>query len=207
MAAIPMAPHMQIMTCNPGKSMVDKLQRHTPEMETKLDLVAEDGTNVCIIGWSGENAYKAMLAAGAFQDSQRLWRRIKKDRKFDVDVQQTRSTFAASGKQVADTGAVLLVSGKLTEGTPPSTYHATATKSDIPGSIGQVFLAGTPDPKTGAVLSGSGAVYLFSTVEALEAYLGSESWQATQAETPWEEVSVEKYVVATQATALGEHNA
>jgi hypothetical protein len=195
------------MTCNPGASMVDKLQRHTPEMETKLDLIAEDGTNVCIIAWSGVNAYKAMLAAGAFQDSQRLWRRIKKDRKFDIDVEQTRATFAASGKEVGSTGAVLLVTGTLTEGTPASTFHAAATKGDIPGLIGQVFLAGTPDPKTGAVLSGSGAVYLFSNVEALEAYTSSDEWQAAQAETPWEEVSAEKYVVATQATALGEHNA
>ena len=201
------ASSLQVMTCNPGKSMVDKLQRHTPEMEMKLDLVAEDGTNVCIIGWSGENAYKAMLAAGTFQDSQRLWRRIKKDRKFDIDVEQTRSTFAASGKEVKDTGAVLLVSGKLTEGTPPSTFHEAATKSDIPGIIGQIFLAGTPDPKTGAVLSGSGAVYLFSTNDALEAFLSSESWQATRDATPWEEVNVEKYLVPTPATALGEHNA
>ena len=187
--------------------MVDKLQRHTPEMETKLDLVAEDGTNVCIIGWSGENAYKAMLAAGAFQDSQRLRRRIKKDRKFDIDVEQTRATFAASGKDVKDAGAVLLVCGKLTEGTPPSTFHEAATQSAIPGMIGQIFLAGTPDPKTGAVLSGSGAVYLFSTADALETFLSSEGWQAAQDATPWEEVSVEKYVVPIPATALGEHNA
>jgi len=198
---------MQIMTCNPGASMVDKLQRHTPEMETKLDLIAEDGTNVCIIAWSGVNAYKAMLAAGAFQDSQRLWRRIKKDRKFDIDVEKTGATFAASGKEVGGTRAVLLVTGKLTEGTPASTFHAAATKSDIPGIIGQMLLAGTPDPKTGAAFSGSGAVYLFSDVEALEAFTSSDDWQAAQAATPWEEVSVEKYVVATQATALGERNA
>lgn len=198
---------MQIMTCNPGKSMTDKLQRHTPEMETKLDLVAEDGTNVCIIGWSGENAYKAMLAAGVFQDSQRLWRRIKKDRKFDIDVEQTRSTFVASGKEIASTGAVLLVTGKLTEGSPTSTYYTAATNSSIPGIVGQIFLAGTPDPKTGTVPSGCGVVYLFNTVEALEAYMGSDDWKAVQTETPWEEVSAEKYVVAAQATALGEHNA
>ena len=50
---VPVAPHVQIITCAPDKTMADKLQKHTPEMETKLDLVSPDGTNVCIIGWSG----------------------------------------------------------------------------------------------------------------------------------------------------------
>ena len=206
MPAMPFdAPHLQIMTCNPGQTMADKLKRHTPEMETKLDLVAADGTNVCIIAWSGENAYKAMLAAGEFQDKQRLWRRIKKDRKFDVELEATRKSFEMSEKEIESAKAVLCVSGNLAEGTTPTAcYDATA---EIPGSVGQIFLSGTADPKTGAAQREIGIFTCFETMDALESYLESESWATVKAQTSWEEVTVEKYAVATSASALSERNA
>jgi len=207
MATIPCAPHMQVITCNPGKSMVDKLQKHTPEMETKLDLVSPDGTNVCLIGWSGENSYKAMLAAGVFQDSQRLWRRIKLDRKYDVVVDQTQKSFEASGKDIADTRAVLLVSGSPTAGSSPAVFYEAALKSEILGLIGQIFLSATPDPKTGAVLEGTGGVYLFESEAHRDAFLEGEGLANLKAEAQWDEVSFEKYAVATPASALGERNA
>ena len=67
----PSAPLVQVITCNNGKSLSDMKQRHHAAMEHKLDLVAADGSQGSIILWSGENAFKAMLAAGEFQDKQR----------------------------------------------------------------------------------------------------------------------------------------
>merc|ERR550514_1430093 len=120
MATIPTAPLIQIITCRKNQSLADVQQRHHDAMEHKLDVVGQDGLQSTVILWSGVNAFKAMLAAGEFQDKQRtLQRRIDIDRQWDVVMNPTRVAFETSGRSMSETKAILVTSGKLNTGATP----------------------------------------------------------------------------------------
>lgn len=146
-----------------------------------------------------------VLWAGEFQDRQRLWRRIQSDRQFDVVLDPTASSFESSSKSVTDARAVLLVSGTLCEGVSPSDYHASALSegvgmgqsvADVPGIVAKIYLQGAPDVVKGKAATSIGGCYLFEDETAMEAFVASDQWEATRSTTPWEKVSVERFVVA-----------
>lgn len=195
------APLVQIISCRPGQSFTDVLQRHHPAMEYKLDLIAKDGTQGVLILWSGENAFKAMMAAGEFQDKQRsLRRRIQTERQFDIVLEPTRVAFDTSGKSVLDAKAVLIVSGRLTTGASPTEFFKEALSMDGAVVMGRSFL-GVPGMISKIVLQGSqggeansiGGCYLFEDQQSMEDYLTSDLWAKEQAETPWEDMRLEQY--------------
>jgi len=173
-----------------------------------LDLVGADGTQGAIILWSGQNAFKAMLAAGDFQDRKRiLQRRIDTDRQFEIVMEPTRMSFEASGKRVADARSVLLVSGRSTTGTPIEFFKEAMsqdggaemgqTAGGIPGVVGQLFLAGTHGREAQLTC----ACYLFIDEQSLDQFLASGLWAKVQAEMRWEEMKVERFAVASGAAS------
>ena len=206
------APFMQLITCNNGMTMTDKLQRHNQDtMEHKLDVVGEDGKQGSVILWKGENAFKAKLAAGEYQDKQRLWRRIKRDLRFDIIEAPTRASFT-SAKGVEDTKAIVVVTGMLAEeGKSPRSYYEDSepqhaamgqASSSIPGVIANIFLQATQGT-AGAGEKTIGSCFLFSEVESMEAYLASEAFAKSKAEMPCDDVQVERYAVAGGEVAAG----
>jgi len=204
--AIPSAPLAQLITCRNGMSFTDVLQRHHDAMEHKLDLLCEDGTKGVLILWNGANAFKAMLAAGEFQDKQRiLQRRIDTDRQFDIVMAPTRAAFETSGKLVPDAAALLVISGKVTTGTPTEYFKSKAdsaaemgkTFGSIPGVISNLVLQGTQGREAKLI----GGCYLFDDQQSMRAYLSSETWAKMRAETPWEDVRIEQYVIASDVPA------
>jgi len=199
------APLLQLITCRANCTFADVLQRHHSAMEHKLDLIAQDGTKGVLILWSGQNAFKAMLAAGEFQDKQRtLQRRVDTERSFDVVMEPTRVAFETSGKSVSDATAVLVISGRMTTGTSPTEFFNDALSTDeaakamgstfgsIPGVISKIFLCGTQGREAKLI----GGCYLFETQQSMSDYLSSETWAKARTETPWEDVKIEQYVVA-----------
>jgi len=209
--SIPTAPLAQIITCRKGHTFTDVLQRHTDAMEHKIDLVGTDGTQGSLVMWSGANAFKAMLAAGEFQDRKRiLQRRIETDRQFGIVTAPTRVAFETSGRTVDETRAVLIVSGRMTTDAKPAEFFSEVTAADggaalgkasgsIPGAIAQLFLAGSQGREAKLV----GGIYLFVDQQSLENYLASELWAKARAEMPWEDVKVEQYAVACNVVAAG----
>jgi hypothetical protein len=204
------APLFQLITCRKGQSFVDVQQRHHGAMEHKVDLVDQSGMASVLILWKGVNAFKAMMAAGEFQDKQRiLQRRIDTDRQFDVVVEPTREAFETSGKSVSDTKAVLVVNGRITSGSSPTGHFKAAlseegaaaamgqTYGSIPGVISNLFLQGSQGREAKLI----GGAYLFESQESLEAYLASDLWAKVLAETPWEDVKIEQYTVVSDVPA------
>lgn len=67
MASILSAPMMQVFTCKENQHLNDVKQKHHAAMEHKIDVVSKDnGAAGSFVLWTGENAFKAMLAAGEF---------------------------------------------------------------------------------------------------------------------------------------------
>jgi len=207
--SIPVAPMAQIITCRNGFTFTDVKQKHHQAMEHKLDLVRSDGTNGVLILWSGENAFKATMAAGSFQDRQRiLQRRIDTDRQFDIVSAPTRATFEASGKLVSDAQAVLVVTGLCTGPSPTEFYNEALSEEGaaaamakptehIPGAICNIFLQGSQGREAKLM----GDVLLFADEQSMEDYVASELWAKARAEASWQDVKVERYVIASTATA------
>ena len=207
------APFLQIITCNSGMTMTDKLQRHNQDtMEHKLDIVGEDGKQGSVILWKGENAFKAKLAAGDYQDKQRLWRRIKRDLRFDVIEAPTRASMLQSAKVVDDTKAVLVITGTLAEeGKSPRSFyedsepqHAAMGQAagSIPGIVANIFLQATQGT-AGAGEKAIGSCFFFSDEQSMEAYLASEAWAKSRAEMPCNDVQIERYAVVGGEVAAG----
>lgn len=205
------APLAQIITCRKGQSFVDVQQRHHDAMEHKLDLVDQSGMAGVLILWKGINSFKAMMAAGEFQDKQRiLQRRVDSDRQFDIVMQPTDKAFTTSGKSVSDTKAVLIINGKATGASPTDFYKAALSEEgaadamgeqygSIPGVISKLFLQGTQGREAKLM----GGVYLFESQQSMEAYLESDLWAKERAETPWEDVKIEQFSLAIDAASAG----
>jgi len=148
------------------------------------------------------------MAAGEFQDKQRkLQRRIDTERQFDVVMEPTRVAFETSGKAATDACAVLVITGRLTTGASPTDYFAETLSEEgaaaamgkqagsIPGVIAKIFLQGTQGREAKLM----GGCYLFEDQQSMEGYLASDLWAKTKAGTPWEELKMEQYVVASSA--------
>jgi len=182
---------------------------HFDAMEHKIDLIGEDSKHASVILWSAENAFKAQLAAGEFQDKQRhLARRVKQDRQFEVVEAPTRVSLETSGKAISDAKAVLIINGTVTGGTPTEFFNEALaadeggaamgqTFGSIPGVIGKIFLQGTNGNEAKIV----GGCYLFVDEQSMNNYLAGDVWAKAQAETPWENVKIEKFVVSAGPAA------
>ena len=196
---VPAAPLIQILNCKSGHTLTDKLQRHNDAMEHKVDLMGENQRHTSIIFWLGDNAFKASLAAGTFQDQQRLWRRIDEDRRFNVAMGHTQAAFNATSSTVADATAVALVVGKVSTGVAHDFYEGSSdmgeSVSSTPGMIGSIFLEGSAGKDEKLI----GCCYLFTDEESMDAYLASERAH----EATWQEVTVEKYHVPSPPAAAG----
>ena len=193
---------IQLVSCRPGHDFIDVVQRHHAAMEHKLDIIGADGNAGCAIWWSGPNAFKAKLEAGTFQDRQRiLQRRIASSELLDIVAPPTTASLVASGKTVADAAAMLVVTGKLTEGSPTDFAKVLAedaaagsAAARLPGVVAKFFLAGPDSERVGSC-------HLFESAEAMEAFIDNESFAAERAATPWaeESVTLERFVIMGHA--------
>lgn len=204
------APLLQVLNANGDKTFTDVKKAHFDAMEHKIDLIGEDSKHASVILWSAENAFKAQLAAGEFQDKQRhLARRVKQDRQFEVVEAPTRVSLETSGKAISDAKAVLIINGTVTTGGTPTEFFNEALAADeggaamgqtfgsIPGVIGKIFLQGTNGNEAKIV----GGCYLFVDEQSMLDYLAGDIWAKAQAETPWENVKIEKFVVSAGPAA------
>jgi len=194
---------VQVVTLRPGRTC--NAHPTTEGLEAKFDVVSEGGAAGVVMLWTGANAFKASVNMESFEDRQRLRACVASNRKYDIAQPCTRAAFETSGRATTDATALLLINGTLTEGTSPSDYFETAHAADggetlgkvcggVPGGVSQLFLQG----RKGNVVGGC---YLFLDVKSMEEYLASDAWRSTKEATPWENVTVEKFFVATTAAA------
>ena len=105
-----------------------------------------------------------------------------------------------------DAKAILLIRGTLTTGESAKAYFAEAAHTEegrsmlgkttgaIPGIVAKMFL----QQIEGNIIGGC---YLFRDAQSLDAYLASDLWASERAETPWQDVLVDKYTVDAEPAA------
>jgi len=206
---------VQVLTCRPTTEE-DKqhmtVHAKTPGFERKLDVVREDGIKASILFWTGPNGntVKASVNMCDFEDKQRgVMRRVTRNLKFDIAQPCTRVCLETTGRSPSEAKAVLLIRGKLTTGGSPHEFFAAAQNApeaeggaamgrsfgEIPGVITKVFLQSRE--RDGVV----GGVYLFLDAASRDEYLESELWQSARDETPWADLTIEKYEVVSELPA------
>ena len=195
---LPASSVLQILNCREGGKI--DVHSRTNGLARQYKVVREDGTSGAVLVWSGRNVMDSQNLMGAFQDNSRgKFRSIKGNRHFQVAEPCTQVSFETSGRSADDAKAVLVINGSLTTGESAKEFFAAAQAEEggatlgqtfgaIPGVIAKIFLQSIQ----GGVIGGC---YLFSDAQSVDDYLASDTWASAKADTPWENVSVEKYTV------------
>ena len=109
-------------------------------------------------------------------------------------------TLEASGLDMADTKAVLIINGKFTGPdvvekmlSDPEMLEQAKAYGDQPGLIIKHFLSALFGEKNIA-----GGCYLFKSLEDIETYLSSEFWEQASTPVPWEGVTYEAFEVCSE---------
>lgn len=196
--ALPPSSVLQVLTCREG-SKIDVHSR-TEGLERKYSVVRDDGTHGTVLVWSGSNLIQSQNLMSQFQDRSRSrFRCVNGNRHFQVAEPSTQASFETSGQSADDAKAILFINGTLTTGEQAKHFFAAAdgltmgkTFGSIPGIIAKIFLASIE----GGVVGGC---YLFRDAQSIEDYLASDTWASARADTPWENVSIEKFTVVDEA--------
>ncbi len=124
---------------------------------------------------------------------------------FQIAETCTQFAVETSGPSAEDAKAILLIRGTLTTGESAKAYFAEAAQAEggstlgkttgvVPGVVAKIFL----QQVAGNVIGGC---YLFRDAQSLDAYLASDLWASERAETPWQNVLVDKYTVDAEPAA------
>tara|TARA_B110001452_G_scaffold221804_1_gene194473 strand:- start:320 stop:961 length:642 start_codon:yes stop_codon:yes gene_type:complete len=200
---------LQVLVCKPGKSCDSHPK--TSGLVRKWNAMSETGASALVNLWSARNIITTQTTMETWRDNQRgELRGVSTDRNWGVAQPCTQQSFEASGQPTEATGAILMVTGTLTNGATSAKEHMAAvqaadptmgtTAGQVPGAVGKIYLqdggatCGLHKPVVGACL-------LFVDAEAMDSYVASEEWARERAETPWEGVAVEKFVLNTGTAA------
>lgn len=197
MQTIPASSILQVLVCKPGKSC--DAHPKTNGLLRKWNATSETGASTLVNIWSDRNLITTQSTMETWRDNQRgELRGVSTDRNWGIAQPCTQQSFVASGQPAEATGAILFVTGTLTNGAKSAKEHMTAaqvtdptmgtTAGQVPGAIGKIYLQSLQKPVVGACL-------LFVDADAMDAYVASEEWERERAETPWEAVTVEKFTL------------
>lgn len=201
---LPPSSIFQSLTCRKG-STIDVHER-TDGLHRKYNVTDADGLCGTFLVWSGSNLMQSQNLMSQFQDRSRCrFRCVQANHHFQIAEQCTQLAAEASDPSADDAKAILLVRGTLTTGESAKTYFAPAqageggsalgkATSAVPGTVATIFLQQIHG-------NGIGGCYLFRDAQSLDEYLASDLWASTRADTPWQEVLVEKYSVLAEPAA------
>ena len=122
-------------------------------------------------------------------------------RSYEVFQEVSNRTLEASGLDMADTKAMLLINGKALEISEvremilsPDTFESAKEYGDQPGLIIKHFLCALFGEKNIV-----GGCYLFKSMEDIDTYLSSDFWKKAQENFDfWENVTYEAYEVCSE---------
>lgn len=203
METIPASSLLQVLVCRPGKSC--DAHPKTNGLLRKFRAVTETGASASIHIWSDRNLIATQTIMETWRDTQRgELRGVQTDRNWSIAQPCTQQSFEASGQPADSAGAILVVTGTLNNSATSAKEHMSAIQAadpamgtkvgQIPGVVGKIFLQSLQKPVVGACM-------LFVDAEAMDSYVSSEEWERERAQTPWEGVTVEKFVINDVAAA------
>ena len=200
--SVPPSSVFQVLTCKKG-SKID-VHARTEGLHCQYSVTDADGVSSCFIVWLGSNLMQSQNLMSQFQDRSRSrFRQVERNLHFQIA--KTHLAAETSSASADNAKAILLIRGTLTTGESAKTYFGDAaqtaggskfgqTTDGVPGVVAKIFL----QQVEGNVIGGC---YLFRDEQSLDAYLASDLWASETAETPWQDVLVDKYTVDAEPTA------
>ena len=200
--SVPPSSVFQVLTCKKG-SKID-VHARTEGLHCQYSVTDADGVSSCFVVWSGSNLMQSQNLMSQFQDRSRSrFRQVERNLHFQIA--KTQLAAETSSASADNAKAILLIRGTLTTGESAKAYFGDAaqaaggskfgqTTDGVPGVVAKIFL----QQVAGNVIGGC---YLFRDEQSLDAYVASDLWASETAETPWQDVLVDKHTVDAEPAA------